>query len=145
MREIAMLVTNKNFPLITVFGHGADVLFPQEYGWEIHKQYPGLIRRMVHTHPAGAAFLSEEDRTTLKAWTMAFAPHFIAMEVLCPNGKHLFRKMWWYQMMTLEEWLKTDRSKPREMKLMESDLSGQKNPDWVHDIIKFSEYDAHSI
>ena len=154
MREVAMLITQKHFPLITVFGKSASVDFPVEYAMETNKKFPGLIRRMVHTHPEGAAFLSEEDRTTLKAWTFALAPHKIVMEVICfidliPVNKELkqntiikksflFRKMFWYELESLETWLQGDRSKPREMKLLENDLTGHKHPDWVKSILELS-------
>ena len=146
MREVGMLITQKHFPLITVFGSGALVDFPVEYAIETNKKFPGLIRRMVHTHPDGCTFLSEEDRTTLKAWTIALAPHRIIMEVICyffdPVKKQasntLFRKMFWYELESLETWLQGDRSKPREMKLLENDLTGHKHPDWVKSILELS-------
>ena len=142
MREVAMLVTKKHFPLITIFGEPASVDFPVEYALKVHKRFPGLIRRMVHTHPEGMTFLSEEDRTTLKAWTMAFSPHVICMEVICyldsQKRPTLYRKMFWYELEGLHQWRAGEKNKPREMKLLDSDLTGHKHPRWVKDIIKFS-------
>jgi len=148
-----MLITQKHFPLITVFGKSASVDFPVEYAMETNKKFPGLIRRMVHTHPEGAAFLSEEDRTTLKAWTFALAPHKIVMEVICfidliPVNKELkqntiikksflFRKMFWYELELFEDW-KLLKGAPRHIKLLESDLTGHKHPDWVKSILELS-------
>lgn len=133
-----MLITKKHFPLVTVFGERARVVFPFEYALEVHKKFPGLIRRMVHTHPDGMTFLSEEDRTTLKAWTIAFSPNFICMEVICRNGKKFFRKMFYYTMESLEDWIARGKEGERKMVLQEQDLSQGKQPRWVEDILYFS-------
>jgi len=142
MIEVAMLVTRKNFSLITVFGEYARVLFPVEYALEVHKRHPGLVARMVHTHPDGMTFLSEEDRTTLKAWTMAFAPYNIYMEVICKSlnadKPKIFRKAYWYELEPLKTWLLTDRKNPRTMELKEIDLSSDCTFKWVRKILKFS-------
>ncbi|MFA5398311.1 MAG: hypothetical protein WC346_20025 [Methanogenium sp.] len=138
MREVGMLITKKGFSLTTIFGEPAMVNFPVEYAMEIQRKFPGLIRRMVHTHPAGCNWMSEEDRTTLKAWTMAFAPYPITMEVICQTGKDFFRRLYWYELEPLEKWLKGDKKNPREFKLLEADASDTKQPDWVKEILKFS-------
>lgn len=145
MIEVGMLITEKHFPLITVFGSTGLVDFPVEYAMEVHKRFPGLIRRMVHTHPDEFVFLSEEDRTTLKAWTIAMSPYKICMEVICRSyvmpiktKDKLFRKMYFYMLEPLEDWLAGDRSKPREFKLFQNDLTGCDHPEWVKEIVKLS-------
>ena len=40
-REVAMLISNDNLPLITVFGSGARVDFPIEYAWELYQKQQG--------------------------------------------------------------------------------------------------------
>lgn len=135
-----MLITEKHFPLITVFGGPAEVDFPVEYAMDIHKKFPGLIKRMVHTHLDGCTWMSEEDRTTLKAWTMALAPYRIIMEVICYEKRpNIFRKMFWYELESLDIWLKGNREKPRKLKLFESDLTNSHYPKWVKEILKLSE------
>lgn len=136
-----MLISKDKEILTTVFGEPSGVLFPFEYAWEIHQKFPGLIERMVHTHPHGATFLSEEDRTTLKAWTTTFYPSRIYMEVICPTNSGLFRKLFWYVLEGLEHWKKGGKKGERTMELLEAELSTERlrwEPPWVNQIIKYS-------
>ena len=122
-REVAMLISNDNLPLVTVFGSGARVDFPIEYAWELHQQslkfkMPGIIKTMAHSHPPGFTGISEEDRTTLKTWTIAFAPYPIAMDVVCITGRELSHRRFFYSMEPLDEWRKY-KDKERKMDLNE--------------------------
>jgi len=122
-----MLISEDGSPLITIFGETARVDFPIEYAMEVHQRFPGLIKIMTHTHPKGMTDMSEEDRTTLKAWTYAFSPYPIYMDVVCYKGKrNLSRKRFWYEIESLKQWRKGGRKKPRKMTLCEMDLSEER-------------------
>ena len=139
MREVAMLIGKNNIPLVTYFGDVVTTDFHFfDYARDVNGRFPGLIERMVHTHPKGAKFISEEDRTTLKAWTMAFAPYPIILEVICEDfGGGIFRSEYWYELEPLGLWLLGDKSKARKMELRSNKIK-QDHPDWVNSIMYLS-------
>ena len=137
MIEVAMVISNKGFPLCTVFGSAARVDFPEEYIWNTHKRYPGLIKIMAHSHPDGMNFMSEEDRTTLKAWTMALAPYTIYFDIVCYDNHDIKRKRYWYTLESLNEWVKRGKKGEREMRLQTMDMTGE-YADWIRDLMSLS-------
>jgi hypothetical protein len=138
MREVAMLISRDGAPLITIFGEPAGVDFPVEYAMEVHQRFPGLIKTMAHTHPRDMTEMSEEDRTTLKAWTCTFSPYPIYMDVVCYVGKRgTSRKRYWYDIESLKQWRKGSRKKPRKMTLRQMDLS-EERAHWIRTITYLS-------
>ena len=139
MIEIAMVISKDGFPLATAFGSPGLVVFPQEYMWETHKRFPGLLQVMAHTHPFGLTELSEEDRTTLKAWTFAIYPYAIAMDVICKTLTGISHKRYWYDIESREDWIARGKQGERQMMLKQTDLSGISMTTWVHEILRLSE------
>ena len=118
-----MVVSNKGFPLMTVFGSAVRVDFPADYIWETHKRFPGLVKILVHSHPNGMPTMSEEDRTTLKAWTYAFSPHPIYMEVVSSMGDWVSRRRYHYKLESLKSWQDRGKQGTRQVALHEADIS----------------------
>lgn len=147
MREVGMILDAVEFPIATVIGQGASVEFPFEFFYNYHKKARVKTIRLVHTHPAGATFMSEEDRTTLKAWTMAFAPIPVFMEVITlVDNNGVFWGKWWYMSETFDEWKNRGKEGERRMRLLShSDLKKnvldkERVPYWVRKLIELSNY-----
>ena len=148
MIEIGMVIDQNDFPLVTIFGEPARVEFTDKLIWDYHLHTPGQILTLAHTHPDGFYELSDEDRTTLKAWTMAVSPHRVHMDVICPmpdspqglvNYSH---RRYYYEMESLQEWLSKGKIGIRKMSLEYKDLSfSDYYPDWLAKIMDFSQYD----
>lgn len=138
MREVGIIVTNQGNSLLTVFGDAISVEFPAEEMWEIHRRFPGLIKVLAHTHPSGLKEMSEIDRTTLLAWTHAFSPSPIFMEVVCKTGNEVSRMRYRYEIESLESWRKQGKPKEgRKAILHKMDISdGYEH--WVKQIIYLS-------
>lgn len=81
-REVGAILDTNNIPLLIVSGEGCRVKFPFDFVWQWHKIAPGIIRKTVHTHPPDMLELSEEDWSSLEAWTMALSPFPIMWGVL---------------------------------------------------------------
>lgn len=120
MIEVAQVLTKDEYSLITIFGQPGSVEFPTEYIWETHRRFPGLIKYLVHTHPVGITDMSEEDRTTLKAWTIALSPHPVALDVIAETTDGNFSyKRYYYILEPLDSWLARDKQSPRVFQLVE--------------------------
>ncbi len=75
-REIGVVLNGFN-PVIWVIGSLNNVEFPFSIIWEWHKSFPGYITEAIHLHPPECSWLSTEDKTSLKGWTLAFTPYLI--------------------------------------------------------------------
>lgn len=138
MIEVATLIGDKGIPLIYILGSPARVEFPFEFAWELHQRFPGIIRHMVHTHPDGITDLSEEDRTTLKAWTFAFAPDPITLDVVCRTPNGISHKRYSYVVETKESWEGRGKESPRKSILELTDLTLEA-PIWIHNLLTLSD------
>lgn len=132
-----MVISSRGFPLCTVFGSTTQVQFPDTYMWGIHKRFPGLLKIMAHSHPNNIPLMSEEDRTTLKAWTIALSPYPIYMEVVSYVNDILSRMRYWYEIESLEEWCRQGKIGERKMKLREMDMSSE-YADWIKTMMAFT-------
>jgi len=118
-RETAMVLNEKLIPLTIVLGEPASVVFPDEFIWKFHYAKPGYVKYFVHTHPPGMTEMSEEDRTTLKAWSYAFLPYKLHFWVVCqqePNDVSIMEYQ--YKIETLEEWRKRGKEGERKTDLI---------------------------
>jgi len=138
MIEVATILTIEEIPLMTVFGEPAHVDFPGEYIWELHKRKPGLVAILAHTHPNGFTSMSEEDRTTLKAWTIALSPYPVFMDVICWESKEQkSHTRYWFDIESLEEWKSKHKSKQRWFQLRTKEVKRRRG-DWDYDMLYLS-------
>jgi len=121
-REVAMVLNWDMVPLTTVLGSAAMVEFPTEFIWKMHNAYPDYIEYFVHTHPLNITGMSEEDRTTLLAWSHALYPHRIKFLVVTLVGTAISVQNYFYGIESLEDWRADGAKGEREVTLINTCL-----------------------
>lgn len=137
-----MVLDKDSFPIVTVIGEPAVVHFPFEQIYDFHKQRNMGQIWMVHSHPAGATFLSREDQTTLRAWQMGLSPTQVRMMVVTPDRGRIYTGVWWYEFETYKQWVDHGKKGARKMELKSHSYRHfyQECPEWMKKLITLSEY-----
>lgn len=145
-REVAMVLNYHCNPLTVVLGEAASVVFPDKLIWKFHYTRPGYIKYFVHTHPPGMPLMSEEDRTTLKAWTQAMAPHELNFLVVSVKGPGITIVNNWYKIEDLEVWRSLGKKGERKMELFRESLEliDFEKLDWLLTLLDLS-YDKMTV
>jgi len=124
-REIGCVISTDNWPLYTIYGESSIVYFPDEFIWDVHINHPCEIMTLAHTHPPYCISISNEDYTTLKAWSYAFSPKHISMDVISENKdteKGYSHRRHWFTLQTLEQWISAGKKGERTMELHYIDI-----------------------
>ena len=140
-REVALVLNEDMEPLNVTLGKGAFVLFPDEFIWDFHHAHPGYVKYLVHSHPPKMTEMSEEDRTTCKAWCLAFAPYKLNFYVVTHlKDQNISIKNYWYELETLEKWKKRGKKGERKMTLHEEDVNWDTLPEkgWLKILLELS-------
>ncbi len=82
VKEIGGIIDREGHLLHVVEGTPGMVVFPQEILHQLHKDNPGIIQTLAHTHPSGMTELSGEDISTLKAQALWMYPYPIRMSTI---------------------------------------------------------------
>ena len=142
-REVAMVLNEKLIPLTVVLGNSASVIFPDKFIWNLHYTRPGYVQYFAHTHPPGIPEMSEEDRTTLKAWSYALYPHklgfFVVSDIKISWGNNYIME-YWYELETLEEWVARGRKGERKVELhqVKWNISNLGSLGWLEVLLELS-------
>lgn len=127
LSEWGALLDNQENILHLVPGTGS-VQFPAETMWELHKQSPGKIYCMAHSHPPGFLGLSDEDKSTLKAWIYALYPFPIRMSVITLTDGGFSEVVVLGMLESKETWMQQDpRPSKREVIFIEEEVRNFNN------------------
>lgn len=108
LHESAAVIGRNKEVLSFVDGEWGTVDFPEELIWKIHKQNPGMIFELAHTHPPDLYQASERDLRTLETWAFALYPYPIRLSVLSgqPDGSNFRRSVYLAVLEPKEIWVK---------------------------------------
>lgn len=101
--EAGAIITPNNTVLHKFDGSGVAVEFPNESIVQLHKLSPGIVYKLVHTHPPGVP-LSDRDRQTLQTLAFTFHPFPIRMSVIVPmKHKGIFLEKTYFAQIEMKE------------------------------------------
>ncbi len=146
LREVAMVLSKNGSPLVTTLGEYARVEFPDKDIWSLHLAKPGFVKYFVHIHPPSFPSMSEEDRTTMKAWTMALSPSPLLFWVVSEDSGSLEIMEYQYTLETIEAWKAREKKTPREMILSERAIrfNTLREAQWILDLMELAYPDMTS-
>lgn len=86
-------------------GTPGAVQFPSDVIWELHKNRPGVIYAIVHTHPPSFDAMSNIDEQLFKGWAWALYPFPLRMFIISHlKDKEFSVRGWFGQIESKEEW-----------------------------------------
>lgn len=115
-------------------GGPGNVKFPQEIIWQLHKQRPGSVYTIAHTHPPGFNTLSTMDMTLFEAWAWALYPFPLRMSLITDVSILGYtRNDWLGQLESKESWLERGKVGARKFGSMRLDITSAS--DWEEILI----------
>ncbi len=108
LHESGAVIGGSREVITMVDGEWGSVDFPEELIWKIHKENPGMIVELAHTHPPDMYQASPRDLQTLKTWAYALYPYPIRLSVISgqPDGSNFKRTVYLAILEPKEIWLK---------------------------------------
>lgn len=105
--ETGAIISDTGKILSFIDGTPGSVEFPEEMIWKFHKDQPGKVFELAHTHPTGMTNMSSRDEKTLKTWAFALYPYPIRLSVITfLEDKQVFiKKLFFAKLEPKENWV----------------------------------------
>lgn len=114
-----------------VDGNPGSVDFPAEALLQFHKDNPGIVYCLAHTHPPQMYNLSKRDQLTLKAWAITFSPYPARISTIAHVEGDVFRVSIYLGILeTKEAWIARGKEGNRKFEII---------PETSYDISSFSQ------
>ena len=131
--EVGVILDQHQNILQIVDGEIAHVTFPAADILKYHKDNPGFIYALAHTHPPMSPYLSRRDHNLLKGFAHAISPYPMRMIVGSqdePNSKKFRFTLYFAQLESIEAWEERGKEGPRKYEVIGEDT-------WVTDMDGF--------
>lgn len=117
LKETGALI-NMDGDLMHLFeGNAGSVNFDPQLIWDLHKNSPGTIYAICHTHPPGMIQPSSIDKEMLKGWVYALHPFPVRIIVIAEDDGYIVETCYFAQVESKESWLTRNKETPREFKM----------------------------
>ena len=129
IRETGAILNQNKQIIHWVIGSSAEVLIPQELIWKIHKASPGCVFAFSHFHPPGMTELSNIDKSTLRAWCIAFHPFCFRFITVTEVNGFFVESTYLGQLEALENWIARGKKGERRFTIELEDRKECSNKD----------------
>ena len=157
--EMGALLFSPNRLLCVVPGEVGHVEFPSETIWKLHKDNPGSVYALSHTHPPQFPELSARDKLTLKTWAFALFPYPARIITISEspsigsnNYISVIETCYFGILESKEDWIARGKSTPRNFEIIKEwetqhyfDLDGDYgHEDWYGKHLLKKSYGNHN-